>query len=95
MKSSILKMFTSQPIQKFLVLSPTSTSLPKATVDTAPLSVDVDSPANSIHRSQHSSIMLCAAPGPIEDIEAHQPQAPLANGFLRVGFDGVEKGATK
>jgi len=85
-------MFTSQPIQKFLVLSPTSTALPKATVDdTAPLSVDVDSPG----RSQHSSIMLCAAPGPIEDIEAHQPQAPLANGFLRVGFDGVEKSATK
>ena len=92
-------MFTSPTTQKFLVLSPTSTSLPKATVDdTAPLSVDVDSPgtiANSIHRSQHSSIMLCAAPGPIEDIEAHQPQAPLANRFLRVGFDGVEKSATK
>jgi hypothetical protein len=83
--------------QKFLVLSPASTALPKTTVDdTAPLFVDANSPgtiANPIRGSQDSSVILCSAP--ITDIEARQPRAPLANGFLRVGFDGVATNATK
>lgn len=83
--------------QKFLVLSPASTSLPKTTGDdTAPLFVDANSPgtiANPIHGSQDSPVIFYSTP--ITDIETHQPRTPLTNGFLRVGFDGVATNATK